>query len=472
MQGWDFDPTEEADGASDGGSRYEPSVASAVSNGSIESGEGSDGEDTEFDVPQPSEFSRELVRASLRINGCGCDESHGGRTIAAQHDGYSLARIARHWGQDLQVPDILRIVSEGKKMPRFSPHACSEAPWASILAGQVPGSAEPVGRGQADAAPMARVQLSLPASDERAGIDGQLYRSYDIDAIYLPLKSLAAHKLGFNVVYSPGYMRTIAKGWHTRLGPLKIEPHKCAHVYLGRGFTTADFRTYVFFPHLRGRAGRRTQRQERQPLTRAQQRFWVEEVLVPAVRSTWDQRVCQRHPSSFDEAEGWARARQKESVTSKARAFSELSFSLPSQSALTPMQHGVSALHRLREEVERRLAESPPEWGDAQLVAFTYGCKDVYSADTYSNLRESLWEALESRFDVSFIDILRYAVVDFAYEDLAIVKAVRRSDPNRLVLWRSSRLQPESILYRRVRKRILEVRRTRTVTPVAMHVRL
>ena len=96
MQGWAFDPTEEADGASDAGSRYDPSVARAVSNGSVESGEGSDGEDAEF---EPSEFSRELVRASLRVNGCGCTAVPRASGRSGRVGDAGGAGVPRCWGR-------------------------------------------------------------------------------------------------------------------------------------------------------------------------------------------------------------------------------------------------------------------------------------------------------------------------------------------------------------------------------------
>lgn len=374
-------------------------------------------DDERAQAPRPSEFARQLLRLSLRVGGCHCGGDRHGRSAAQQAEGRSLDEMVSYWRDELGVPDILGIVNRTGKLPRFSRERASSVPWEAILAG-VEDPSEAVG----GVAPPGRPRLSLERSCVREERKVQVVRSYDIDAVIMPLRSLAAHTSGFNVVYCPSYMRTIAKGWHVRVGPYAIEPQKCAHVYLGRGFHTADFRTYVFFPHMRGpgaRAGRhRSRARRRRPLTAENQRFWVDRILLPAVHETADSRTLQRHPRSYDDAVGWARARQKETATGAARAFSELAYPLPTRGAFIEQTPDINALDDLWQAVKRRAARAPPQWRNPQLITVTYGCKDRYSAWAWEHLRDAVREDLRWRFDMRHAS-LRHTYVDFAYEDIA-----------------------------------------------------
>ena len=154
-----------------------------------------------------------------------------------------------------------------------------------------------------------------------------------------------------------------------------------------------------------------------------EQRFWIDEAVLPAIREVYGSDILQHHPRSFAEASGRSRARQKESVTTADRSFSELGYFLPNEyvgqddrsgRSLSP---GAGQLERLWEAIQVRL-RTDATWRDAQLVTITYNCKLQYRDRSLAVLQTRVERSLDMKFDRSALDT-PHMFVDLAYEDVA-----------------------------------------------------
>ena len=89
------------------------------------------------------------------------------------------------------------------------------------------------------------------------------------------------------------------------------------------------------------------------------------------MRAAYDVFTLQYHPRSWAEADGKARAAQKENTTTGERSFSELRYYLPDRHN----GHESSKLHHVWQQIQARLVEEATEWHEAQLITISYNCK-------------------------------------------------------------------------------------------------
>ena len=242
-----------------------------------------------------------------------------GRTLADSQTRMAVRELVQRWRRVDRIRDILALVKRHRKLPLLEAEHISHGPWRSILAGIQAG---------ADDAELDRIQMSL----ENSGLvvpNGlvRVVRMYEIDAMFTPLRSLSAHRERFYIAYCPSITRTILQDWRMRFGRHRIRSTKCKHIYLGRGSGATGFATHVFFPDLPITPLERDRRMG-VALSMAEQELWVDQILTPALAIAYNRTVLQTHPKSFEEANGRARARQKESVTSAERAFAEHHYQL------------------------------------------------------------------------------------------------------------------------------------------------
>jgi hypothetical protein len=154
------------------------------------------------------------------------------------------------------------------------------------------------------------------------------------------------------------------------------------------------------------------------PLTTEQQKFLVDRILLPAARKIYPYASLQHHASNWQTADDRARARQKESVTDYARAFSELGYYLSNDPV--PSRSGGMQLDLFWEEVIRQLKRRGGEqWESTQLVAVTYNTKLHLRRDSVPQLQELVENTILAGFERNHVD-WDYAYVDLAYEDMAI----------------------------------------------------
>lgn len=134
----------------------------------------------------------------------------------------------------------------------------------------------------------------------------------DVDALIIPITSLGAHKQGLDLIFYPKFTKTVSKSWHTPVAAQKIVPRECKHLRSARGTSVAEFDTYIFFPNaplkpkVKGVGAEGNQ--HRYCLTDREQRAWIDEILLPAIREIYHEDVLQHIPWTFDEAADRSRA--------------------------------------------------------------------------------------------------------------------------------------------------------------------
>lgn len=245
----------------------------------------------------------------------------------------------------------------------------------------------------------------------------QLHRSWDIDALILPLKSLAACQGGIDFYYYPRFGKTIARDWHTPVTREGIVVKKCKHLRIARGTGPIHYEVYAFFPGLPVNRSARRSQPDMAPQcypTQTEQAEWVDTIIVPSLRQVYSDDILQHHPRSFRECADRSKARQTENVTKAERAFAEAPYFLPNQ---PDDRSSPAPLAQFWTEVRRR-ASTSPVWSGVQLVALSFDTKLAIRAGTISALQDRLDRSLDLTFDRSLLD-LPFAFLDLAYEDMA-----------------------------------------------------
>lgn len=374
----------------------------------LNDGEEDDEESSLAGAARPTTFVREKVLDSLRFDGCNCSQQTGSRDPRKRSTGYTMSQLADRWRVLYGVPDILSIVALHGRLPNFPPHVISSTDWKALLAGVERSNEDPV-------------SLSLDRSDVSATDPPvAVRRTWDIDAIIIPITSLGAHRNGLETMFYPRFTKTITSPWHTPVTPRNIVPRECKHMRIGRGTGVAEFDTYIFFYNLpltpvktggAQRTGPDVYRR-RCYLTQKEQRTWIDDIFYPALLEIYADDIRQHIPRSFDEAVDRSQARQRETISSGDRSTSELPYHLTNDTG-----SGRPQLARLWEAILDRIPIGSP-YADPELVVVTYNCKLQYRRPHFNRLRTSVDQSLRDRFDRSYLN-MDHAYVDLAYEDIA-----------------------------------------------------
>ena len=151
------------------------------------------------------------------------------------------------------------------------------------------------------------------------------------------LKSLAAFKAGIDIFYDPRFTKTITNDWHLWVSHKGIDPRKCKHIRFAQPRGSSEYDIYLFFPNMslppKRKAIKASDReiniQARCYLNKEERERWVDNCLIPAMKSVYSTDRLAKHPKSFREVYMQSRARQQESVTAKERGVAEVAYILP-----------------------------------------------------------------------------------------------------------------------------------------------
>ena len=393
---------------------------------SSQAAEGHTQENEEEDDTEASSQTKQLIQESFCVNGCNCNFANGTcvdkrKPGSEPANGQPLDVLAQLCRDDLGMPDVLR-------QPHYETRrdAGHNYGWKGILAGIIDE--------EQDGSPLA---VSLAQSDISTADSHDILRTWDADAFILPLRSLAAHRGGFEVCYYPRFSKTISHTWHTRVSHGRYDPRQCKHLRLGVGSRTSRWDTYIFFPNLPlGQVDK-----SRCYLTDEEQKLWVDKILLPAVTYTYRQQpdVLAHHPFSFDNARLKSRVNQYERATSGDHHFTEIFYHLPSCS-----QEGRNSLDILWQEICRFIEDEEKDDEDkgslqpfqgAFLACITFGCKLRWRDESLKGLQSMVRYSVTTQFfNRSFVDF-NEAWVDLGIEDTPVT-LVHEKEP--LVLLRRS----------------------------------
>jgi hypothetical protein len=131
-----------------------------------------------------------------------------------------------------------------------------------------------------------------------------IHRTWDVDSYIARVTSFHAYRFGFNLFYIPSFLARETRTQHLTLdGGCKAD--ECKNLCLGAGvLAEGTFRTYVVFRYM-------STAQTGTGLTDEEQKFWIDDIVLPVLRKTFDDDVMQHHPQSFTAARNKARALQE-----------------------------------------------------------------------------------------------------------------------------------------------------------------
>ena len=140
--------------------------------------------------------------------------------------------------------------------------------------------------------------LSFPKTEQayRTELEAngfQIRRVWDVDSFLSRITTLAVHKGGINLAYRPPYLHRITQNPRVLFAGKKI--HKLKQLRIGTGIRSAGFgfSCSIFFPEM--------------PVTQdthlstEEQRSWIDNIILPALRASCPDDVLQHHPRSFNE---------------------------------------------------------------------------------------------------------------------------------------------------------------------------
>ena len=353
-------------------------------------------EHSDCEDAEPTTYSESIIQQSFRLNGCCCDVSRSPLPHVAESENasMSLTEMVEYYTDTCNIADVIGLVQSNKRLPMFPPRSTDNTMWRSALAGLLPDSET-------------RLGLSLQKSCYAPRPRIQIHRLWDIDFFAIP-HSLGAFKDSLKITYITKYNRTISQDWHLNLTAYRLRPTKHYHLFFGYSLASADFKCYIFFPHMRTPQRRRNK--ERFLLPFNKQMVWVDRVLLPAIRLIFSGDLLQYHPRSWAEALSRSQARQRENVKQSSRVFAEHFYDLPYREGI---------FEQFEEEIRRNVRNLDAEWQEPQIVSTMYDCKNIFRATGIAKLREKIWDGLQDRFNTESL-VLDQIWADLAYSDSAI----------------------------------------------------
>jgi hypothetical protein len=118
-------------------------------------------------------------------------------------------------------------------------------------------------------------------------------RTWAIDGVLAHITTLAAHKGEFQMTYQSTPVQQLSSNVHIQGRSVELTKH----LYLGCGALAGyEYKSYVLFPHMHCTS------KSFAYLSHAQQKLWVDNIVLPSVRATCPTEVCVGHPRSFVDA--------------------------------------------------------------------------------------------------------------------------------------------------------------------------
>jgi hypothetical protein len=181
----------------------------------------------------------------------------------------------------LDVYEVLQPLEEHAAMP-----------WEELLSGGP----------EAPKLSFARTEDEFLDSESSTGL--MIHRTWDIDSYIARVTSFDAYRFGFNLFYIPSFLSREKRTQHVTLDD-GCKVYECKNLCLGAGvLAEGTFRTHVVFRHM-------STAQTGTGLTDEEQKFWIDDIVLPVLRKTFDDDVVQHHPQSFIAAKCKARALQE-----------------------------------------------------------------------------------------------------------------------------------------------------------------
>ena len=228
----------------------------------------------------------------------------------------------------------------------------------------------------------------------------RITRRWDVDSLIARATTLAAFRGGFQLSYSPSFLRRIVQNPYVRFEGHAIQKLKQLRLGFGLASGGYDYHCHVFFPNM-------DETQETH-LDHRHQQLWIDEIVLPALRHSCEADILQHHPRSHADAYLKAGGRKErhphKSDPAHHTGFMDIHFPVPEPS-----------LARFWDEIVRR-CNRRREWQHPFLVISGHGLKLWTKASDALHCRESYVAHLDRCFRMEHLPA-RDCWLDFGVED-------------------------------------------------------
>lgn len=209
---------------------------------------------------------------------------------AAQHTDSLLKILPRESSTDEST--ISHRPLKNQKLPHISQY--THVDWKGLY-----GADDPLNRGRGQL----NFELSQDEALRRLGGRISLKRRWDVDSIMFRTTTLGVFNEGAELCFYPPFDRSIRQDPNVSFNGCKI--HDCKNLLLAYGGASMiRWDCHLVLPKIQ-----KTSRFDTRQLTHEQMAFWVDEILLPAVRTACDGDKTNHIPRSFEEIhnKAWTR---------------------------------------------------------------------------------------------------------------------------------------------------------------------
>lgn len=237
-------------------------------------------------------------------------------------------------------------------------------------------------------------------------------RVYDVDSFIARITSLSAHLGGFRLAYRPPFLRRITQNQRVRIDGLEI--HKLKQLRLGQGSAAGGYGydCHVIFPQLPISSTGETH------LTDREQKEWIDQILLPALRSSCPSDIIQHHPRSFADACTKASVRKEAFLDGSGQSM-DIRYTVPD-----------SNLAAFSAELNR-LANSPElsaRWGGITFIVSGHDLKLFWKNNVFTSCRRNFLAHLSQCFRFDEIHFPpEDCWLDFGMEDMPPIGDIGRT---------------------------------------------
>jgi hypothetical protein len=212
----------------------------------------------------------------------------------------------------------------------------------------------------------------------------KIQRSCDVDSFLARITTLHAHRGGFNLGYYPPFVRRITQDQQIRIQGRKV--HQLKNLRFGSGVFSQGFNydCFVFFPRMPTKMNTDTHP------TDVQQAFWIDRIVLPALRESCPNHVIQHHPRSFAEAKARAQVKQEALMKGTKQALDPR--------YLIPEEFLAGFWSEVLERVRTMDTEQGNEYQDLFLMVIGHDLKLVHGALSGDQTRARFFRYIDTCF--------------------------------------------------------------------------
>lgn len=234
----------------------------------------------------------------------------------------------------------------------------------------------------------------------------EILRQWDIDSVIASASTLAVHRGGFRLSYSPLFHGRITQNQRIRIKGHKL--HQVKQLEAGRGLLSGGlgYKCYMLFPKMPLSDDGETF------LTLEAQRLWYDEVILPALRHACPADVCQHHPSSFSDLRYKANVKQECFPTGAGQPIDI--------QELIPEQYVEAFWARVVELSNGPGSPGNGQFQDVFLVVCCHGMKLSSKSETVAGAADALKRSFQTCFAFDTADPSWECWVDLGIEDTPV----------------------------------------------------